>query len=131
MEYLTVEILGENESLSEVRHDLNLTNRLEPYGLSVQWESRAPETVSDMGLLSLDIPNGVQVTLRQGSLMGSSIVVRDPVTVFLGKRHRGRHFGHSWSSLGNRRGEEYSRFRKALRGRHFTTGRRPVMGTEV
>lgn len=32
MECLIGEILGENESLSEVRHDLELTGRLEPYG---------------------------------------------------------------------------------------------------
>ena len=36
------EILG-RISLSEVRHDLELTGRLEPYGLSVQWESGKPE----------------------------------------------------------------------------------------
>lgn len=30
MECLIGEILGENESLSEVRHDLELTGRLEP-----------------------------------------------------------------------------------------------------
>lgn len=56
MECLIGEILGENESLSEVRHDLELTGRLEPYGLSVQWESGKPELLSDMGLIGSEVP---------------------------------------------------------------------------
>lgn len=94
MEYLTVEILGENESLSEVRHDLNLTNRLEPYGLSVRWESGAPETVSDMGLLSYDIPeNGAQVTLRAGISNGGTVLWSEiPVTVFPPEKTSGDSF---------------------------------------
>ena len=50
MEYLKGEILGGNSSLSKVQSDLNLTRTLVKYGLSVEWESGDPETVSDMGL---------------------------------------------------------------------------------
>jgi hypothetical protein len=48
VEYLEGEILGKNSSLSKVQSDLNLTRTIAKYGLSVEWESEAPETVSDM-----------------------------------------------------------------------------------
>lgn len=67
MEYLKGEILGGNSSLSKVQSDLNLTRTLVKYGLSVEWESGDPETVSDMGLIGSEMPeSGKTVTLRAG-----------------------------------------------------------------
>ncbi len=56
MELLCRRIRGKNGSLREVRHDLELARELPEYGLSVRWESLAPETVSDMGILGGEIP---------------------------------------------------------------------------
>jgi len=94
MECLTREILGDNESLSEVRHDLNMTGRLEPYGLSVQWESESPETVSDMGLIGSGISkDGELVTLRVGISNGSTVLWSEvPVTVFPPEKTLGESF---------------------------------------
>ena len=84
MEYLKGEILGGNSSLSKVQSDLNLTRTLVKYGLSVEWESGDPETVSDMGLIGSEMPeSGKTVTLRAGLMNGSSVTwVEIPVTVF-------------------------------------------------
>lgn len=84
MEYLKGEILGGNSSLSKVQSDLNLTRTLVKYGLSVEWESGDPETVSDMGLIGSEMPeSGKTVTLRAGLTNGSSVTwVEIPVTVF-------------------------------------------------
>ena len=84
MEYLKGEILGGNSSLSKVQSDLNLTRTLVKYGLSVEWESGDPETVSDMGLIGSEVPeSGKTVTLRAGLMNGSSVTwVEIPVTVF-------------------------------------------------
>ena len=74
MEYLKGEILGGNSSLSKVQSDLNLTRTLVKYGLSVEWESGDPETVSDMGLIGSEMPeSGKTVTLRAGLMNGSSV----------------------------------------------------------
>ena len=71
MEYLKGEILGGNSSLSKVQSDLNLTRTLVKYGLSVEWESGDPETVSDMGLIGSEMPeSGKTVTLRAGLTNG-------------------------------------------------------------
>ena len=84
MGYLKGEILGGNSSLSKVQSDLNLTRTLVKYGLSVEWESGDPETVSDMGLIGSEMPeSGKTVTLRAGLMNGSSVTwVEIPVTVF-------------------------------------------------
>ena len=84
MEYLKGEILGGNSSLSKVQSDLNLTRTLVKYGLSIEWESGDPETVSDMGLIGSEMPeSGKTVTLRAGLMNGSSVTwVEIPVTVF-------------------------------------------------
>ena len=84
MEYLKGEILGGNSSLSKVQSDLNLTRTLVKYGLSVEWESGDPETVSNMGLIGSEMPeSGKTVTLRAGLMNGSSVTwVEIPVTVF-------------------------------------------------
>ena len=84
MEYLKGEILGGNSSLSKVQSDLNLTRTLVKYGLSVEWESGDPETVSDIGLIGSEMPeSGKTVTLRAGLMNGSSVTwVEIPVTVF-------------------------------------------------
>lgn len=46
---LTERILGENESLEAVRSDLELIRELEPYGLTVRWESENTEVVDSFG----------------------------------------------------------------------------------
>lgn len=46
---LTDRILGGNESLEAVRGDLNLVRVLEPYGLTVRWESENAELVDSFG----------------------------------------------------------------------------------
>lgn len=83
-ECLIKTILGENLSLEQVRHDLNMTGRLDEYGLSVKWESEDPELVSEMGLLGDEIPeNGKQVILNAGIVNDSCIIwMKIPVTVF-------------------------------------------------
>lgn len=42
-------ILGDNESLETVRTDLNLLQELEPYGISIHWESEEPEIIDSFG----------------------------------------------------------------------------------
>ena len=46
---LTDRILGGNESLEAVRGDLDLVRVLEPYGLTVRWESENAELVDSFG----------------------------------------------------------------------------------
>ena len=46
---LTERILGGNESLEAVRSDLDLVRVLEPYGLTVRWESENVERVDTFG----------------------------------------------------------------------------------
>ncbi len=46
---LAEQILGDNESLEEVRTNLELKRTLEPYGFSVQWESEEPEIIDSYG----------------------------------------------------------------------------------
>ena len=46
---LTDRILGGNESLEAVRGDLDLVRVLEPYGLTVRWESENTELVDSFG----------------------------------------------------------------------------------
>ena len=94
MECLQKEILGENESLTEVRSDLNLVRTLDEYGLFVKWESEDPEVISEMGLLGTDIPEtGKQVILNAGIVNGTTITwARIPVTVFPAKKTAGEQF---------------------------------------
>ena len=102
MEYLKGEILGGNSSLSKVQSDLNLTRTLVKYGLSVEWESGDPETVSDMGLIGSEMPeSGKTVTLRAGLMNGSSVTwVEIPVTVFPETETLGETFSAIfWGSL--------------------------------
>lgn len=101
MEYLKGEILGGNSSLSKVQSDLNLTRTLVKYGLSVEWESGDPETVSDMGLIGSEMPeSGKTVTLRAGLMNGSSVTwVEIPVTVFPETETLRETFSAFWGSL--------------------------------
>ena len=94
MECLIGEILGENESLSEVRHDLELTGRLEPYGLSVQWESGKPELLSDMGLIGSEVPeSGEEVVLDAGISNGTTVLRAEiKATVFPEEKTVGEKF---------------------------------------
>ncbi|MFT4106828.1 MAG: hypothetical protein QM657_13805 [Lacrimispora sp.] len=50
-EELKVQILGENESLEEVRTDLNLKTGLSGYGFKISWESENPELVDSFGIV--------------------------------------------------------------------------------
>ena len=94
MECLIGEILGENESLSEVRHDLELTGRLKPYGLSVQWESGKPELLSDMGLIGSEVPeSGEEVVLDAGISNGTTVLRAEiKATVFPEEKTVGEKF---------------------------------------
>ena len=94
VESLRREIQGENESLSEVRYDLNLTGVLESYGLSVQWESEEPDLVSDMGIIGEEIEeNGEEVVLRAGISNGTVVLWSEiPVTVFPARKTAGEKF---------------------------------------
>ncbi len=48
---LTAQMLGENESLEEVRKNLNLKNSLGDYGLRIIWESDNPQIIDSFGIL--------------------------------------------------------------------------------
>lgn len=63
---LEKQILGENQSLEEVRQDLNLKSSLEGYGVSIRWESEEPKIVDSFGTVyNEQIPEkGEQVILN-------------------------------------------------------------------
>jgi len=63
---LTRQMLGENESLEEVRESLNLKNSLGDYGLRISWESDNPQVIDSFGIVhNEEIPEeGEQVWLR-------------------------------------------------------------------
>lgn len=134
MECLIGEILGENESLSEVRHDLELTGRLEPYGLSVQWESGKPELLSDMGLIGSEVPeSGEEVVLDAGISNGTTVLRAEiKATVFPEEKTVGRNLKRFWR---NSRGRTWRRLRsaflKALRDSHSITVWHPAAEMEV
>lgn len=48
-EELKVQILGENESLEEVRTNLSLKTGLSGYGFNISWESENPELIDSFG----------------------------------------------------------------------------------
>lgn len=49
LEELPGRILGENDSLSQVEHDLELIREIPEYGVSLKWESSRPEFVDSYG----------------------------------------------------------------------------------
>ncbi|WP_349945307.1 immunoglobulin-like domain-containing protein [Lacrimispora sp. BS-2] len=63
---LIKQMLGENESLEEVRRDLNLKNSLGDYGLRISWESDNPQVIDSFGIVhNEEIPEeGETVWLR-------------------------------------------------------------------
>ncbi len=63
---LIEQMLGENESLEEVRESLNLKNSLGDYGLRISWESDNPQVIDSFGIVhNEEIPEeGEQVWLR-------------------------------------------------------------------
>lgn len=66
MEILPQIILGDNPSLDEVRHDLNLVTYMEDYGVKLRWESEKPELLDSFGTVhgqGLE-EQGEEVTLR-------------------------------------------------------------------
>lgn len=48
---LIQQMLGENDSLREVRGNLNLKNSLGDYGLRISWESDQPEVIDSFGIV--------------------------------------------------------------------------------
>lgn len=68
MEALCDEIKGENPSLQEIQSDLMLAEELPAYGLSIRWESEAPELVSHMGILSEKRPAQEQIVYLRAEL---------------------------------------------------------------
>lgn len=59
-------IRGNNESLMEVREDLELTEELPEYGVTVSWNSEKPEFISSTGIiLAEELPEeGMEVRLE-------------------------------------------------------------------
>ncbi|MGN0373360.1 MAG: hypothetical protein ACI4F3_11155 [Enterocloster sp.] len=49
LEELPLRILGGNESLSEVRSDLNLVTSADPFGVRLKWQSEEPELLESTG----------------------------------------------------------------------------------
>lgn len=70
---LIEQMLGENESLEEVRGDLNLKNSLGDYGLRIVWESDNPQVIDSFGTVhNEDIPEeGKPVWIRARVTDGS------------------------------------------------------------
>lgn len=94
-EILAERILGENSSLSEVRYDLKLVREIAEYGISVSWESKRPETISDMGLLgeTAGMENGEEVVLCARLAAGDAWEeVEFPVTVLPVQKAKGEEF---------------------------------------
>ncbi|WP_024348097.1 immunoglobulin-like domain-containing protein [Lacrimispora indolis] len=71
---LIEQMLGENESLEEVRRDLNLKSSLRDYGLRIIWESDNPQVIDSFGILhNEDIPEeGNPVWLKARVTDGSN-----------------------------------------------------------
>ena len=70
---LTDRILGGNESLEAVRGDLDLVRVLEPYGLTVRWESENAELVDSFGTV---VNSGVS---EEGEMVWLKAVLTDGV----------------------------------------------------
>ena len=70
---LTEQMLGENESLEDVRGNLNLKGSLGEYGLRIIWESENPQVIDAFGIVhNEDIPEeGKPVWLRARVTDGS------------------------------------------------------------
>ena len=70
---LTEQMLGENESLEDVRGNLNLKGSLGEYGLRIIWESENPQVIDAFGIVhNEDIPEeGKSVWLRARVTDGS------------------------------------------------------------
>ena len=68
---LTERVLGGNESLEAVRSDLDLVRVLEPYGLTVRWESENVERVDTFGtVVNSGVPGGGRTGLVKSCLNG-------------------------------------------------------------
>ncbi len=73
-------ILGDNESLDEVRMDLNLVDEFEEYGVQARWFSSAPEVLNSFGEIILEecpeegIPVQLTVELAAGTYMRESTI---------------------------------------------------------
>ncbi|WP_312503530.1 immunoglobulin-like domain-containing protein [Lacrimispora sp.] len=63
---LIKQMLGENESMEEVRGNLNLKNSLEDHGLRISWESDNPQVIDSFGIVhNEEVPEeGEPVWLR-------------------------------------------------------------------
>lgn len=84
-EELNKRILGDNPSLLEVRTDLELLTELEGYGISISWNSEAPEIISRLGTVYGDevSKDGHNVILRAELSCGNiEEVIELPVTVY-------------------------------------------------
>ena len=70
---LIKQMLGENESLEEVRENLNLKGSLGDYGLRIIWESDDPQVIDSFGIIhNEDLPEeGKPVWLRARVTDGS------------------------------------------------------------
>ena len=64
VEVLCETILGENSSLYEVRHDLNLVQELPEFGVKVTWDSSDPEVISTLGVVEAEEETGTWVNLQ-------------------------------------------------------------------
>ena len=85
MELLCTEILGENTSLMEVCSDLNLLTELSDYGVTVSWQSQAPEIISRSGVIDQEkvSPTGTEVILEAKLICGNSTeMIEVPVVIY-------------------------------------------------
>lgn len=72
MSTMAARILGENQSLSEVRTDLNLTTWLDDVGVKIRWSSEDPDIIDSFGhIKDPNLPkNGVSVWLTAYLMTG-------------------------------------------------------------
>lgn len=90
IDVLREEIKNENESLDEVRTDLDLVTELDVFGVTVSWDSEQPELVSTMGVVEvpeMEKEEGISVFLE--ATLGNGIaeeVVEIPMVLYPPKK---------------------------------------------
>lgn len=84
LERLDAEILGENKSLLEVDHDLNLMTTLSGSPVIISWNSDRMDIVDYEGLLGRNIPEGGTDVLLEGELtfQGQTMTYQRKITVY-------------------------------------------------
>ena len=134
MEVLCDEIKGENPSLLEIRSDLILVEELPAYGLSVRWESEAPELVSHMGLLSEKRPDYEQIVHLKAELYNgiAKEQVEIPVMILPKESTSVSRFLELLSGLaGSGEDQEEIKLPDTFEGRRLSYHEEPSSGNEI